>query len=125
MKWLIALFVIVIAVNFIVNLIKEIGRRIAENKKYRCILRESMHKVLELDLERYKLWLGKLEQEYESYRNEKVLLKDKNGKAINICPKCGAYMKIVKWRGDPFLGCSRYPDCRSYRKYDKISQLEI
>jgi hypothetical protein len=31
------------------------------------------------------------------------------------CPKCGSAMKPRNGRNGPFLGCSRYPDCRGTR----------
>jgi DNA topoisomerase-1 len=30
-----------------------------------------------------------------------------------ICEKCGAPMELRYWKGSHFLGCSRYPECRS------------
>ncbi|MGY4707552.1 type I DNA topoisomerase [Candidatus Bipolaricaulota sp. J31] len=29
------------------------------------------------------------------------------------CPKCGAPMEVRIWKGALYLGCSRYPDCRT------------
>jgi ssDNA-binding Zn-finger/Zn-ribbon topoisomerase 1 len=30
----------------------------------------------------------------------------------DICPRCGNPMKVVRWRGKSFMGCSAYPSCR-------------
>ena len=31
------------------------------------------------------------------------------------CPKCGAPMEVRVWKGGLYLGCSRYPECRTTR----------
>ncbi|MCX7750603.1 MAG: topoisomerase DNA-binding C4 zinc finger domain-containing protein, partial [Candidatus Bipolaricaulota bacterium] len=31
------------------------------------------------------------------------------------CPTCGAPMEVRVWRGSLYLGCSRYPECRTTR----------
>ena len=33
----------------------------------------------------------------------------------NICPSCGSKLRIVKWSGKSFVGCTGYPECRYTR----------
>lgn len=107
---------------FISWLIWNISRRIAENIKYHRILRNCIDKVKNIDSTYY---ITEAEKVYELYKTQLIQLKDKKGIPINICPKCGGYMRIVRWRGEPFLGCSNYPNCKSSRKLSKIFELEI
>jgi len=32
-----------------------------------------------------------------------------------LCRRCGRPLRRVKWRGETFMGCSGYPECRSER----------
>lgn len=106
-------------------LIKNIFERLADNKKYNQILRESTEKITRVDLDKYETLIEEYETRYEVYKQKKIRIKNSQGKIINICPKCGSYMKVVKWRGDPFLGCSNYPNCRFPRNLEEIFDLEI
>jgi len=120
------IFLLVIFVLWlIVNLIKVTVQWFAENRKYHIILRESSEKLADVDLETYERLLSELEKFYKSDKRKMVVLKDKMGVSINICPKCGGYMKIVRGRRGPFLGCSNYPNCKSSKNYEAIFDLEI
>lgn len=35
------------------------------------------------------------------------------------CPKCGSRMRLIRWRGKEFYGCSRYPQCHGRRPCSK------
>jgi len=126
--WLITIGVIVsyIILKFIPEIIRSISKNRVENKKYQEILKEVAPKVQNINFELYQNYLMQLEKVYETtYRPHKAILKDKKGSTINICPKCGGYMKIVKgWKGS-FLGCSNYPNCRSARDYSEIFNIEV
>ena len=45
----------------------------------------------------------KLEQEYSSEK----------------CPECGSAMTIKRGRFGPFLGCTKYPDCKGIKRIEK------
>lgn len=126
--WLITIAIIVsyLIFKFIPKIIGTILGRGAENKKYRQMLREYIPRVQNINLEPYQTRLFQLEKLYEmDCRPHKAILKNKKGNTINICPKCGGYMRIVRgWRG-PFLGCSNYPNCRSTRNYSEIFGIKI
>jgi len=120
------IFLLVIFVLWLtVNLIKGLAQWFTENMRYHRILRESADKLADIDLKKYEIQLAEFEKFYESDKRKKIVLKDKMGEAINICPKCGGYMKIVQGRRGTFLGCSSYPNCKSYRKYEAIFNLEV
>lgn len=119
--FLLAIFVLWL----IVNLIKGTVQWFAENRKYHRILRESAEKLADIDLDNYEILLADFEKFYKSDKRKKIVLKDKMGEAINVCPKCGGYMRIVRGRRGPFLGCSNYPNCRSYKNYESIFDMEI
>ena len=121
--WTFLLVIFVLSLG--VNLIKGIVKWFAENRKYHRILRESVEKVDDVDLEKYETILVEFEELYESDKRQMVILKDKEGEVINICPECGEYMRIVQGRWRRFLGCSNDPDCRSYKNYESIFDLEI
>jgi hypothetical protein len=115
-------FILKLILGIVTNFIEQR----AENKKYQGLLKEIMPKVQNVNLEPYQKYLIDLETLYETYySSQKVVLKDKKGNMINICPKCNGYMKIVRWWRGPFLGCSNYPKCRSTRDYSEIFNMEI
>jgi len=80
-------------------------------------MEEDLDRVQEGDLGRGELlrsfyrWFGpKLHTVEESL--------SKGGKPFQAlsdvaCPACGAPMEVRVWRGSLFLGCSRYPECRT------------
>lgn len=105
--------------------IQKLVKFISENIKYGKILKNHMDFVKDIEIRNYEIELGKLEDLWNKYENEKVELKNQNGEIINICEKCGSYMKIVKWRGNPFLGCSNYPHCKSRRSLNELYNLSI
>jgi len=106
-------------------LISHVVQQIAENRKYRKILKESMPKVGHANLLAYERSWQRLQTLFETnYKGERVVLRDNNGKSINICPKCGGYRTVVR-RRKPFLGCSNYPRCVTYGDYNSIFNLEI
>jgi len=96
-----------------------------ENKYYKNILFETMPKINNINLSIYKNRLDKLTNNYKLQLTKKVIIKNNKGIVLNICPKCGGYLKIVRWRGNPFLGCANYPQCKFYRNYDRIFEMEI
>jgi DNA topoisomerase-1 len=54
-----------------------------------------------------------------SFVSEKVQAKiDQGEKQIDgkKCPKCGAKLKVVNGKFGPFIGCSKYPDCKYMEK---------
>lgn len=122
----VAIIILYLILKFTPRIIRSISERRVENKKYQTIFKGAISKVQNVNLELYQKKLSELEKLYETtYKSYKVILKDKKENIINICPKCGGYMRIVKgWKG-PFLGCSNYPDCRSTRDYSEIFNLEI
>ena len=57
-----------------------------------------------------------------NYVDEKTQEKiDAGNKAIEgrKCPKCGGDLKIASGRFGPFIGCSKYPDCKYIEKIAK------
>jgi hypothetical protein len=112
--------------KFIYGIIAKVLKQRAENKKYQGLLKEIIPTIHSINLEPYQNYLLELEKLYEtSYSSHKIILKDKKENEINICPKCGGYMRIVKgWKGK-FLRCSNYPDCRSTRNYSEILSIKF
>jgi ssDNA-binding Zn-finger/Zn-ribbon topoisomerase 1 len=41
----------------------------------------------------------------------------------DFCPKCGNPLKVVKWKGKSFMGCSAYPSCRYTTRLHKKRYL--
>ena len=122
-----SIFLVLVLIGFwlLVALINSIFERLAEIRKYNQILRESIEKIKSVDFEKYEILMDEYETLYDSYKQEKIKIKNSQGRVFNICPKCGSYMKVVKWRGDPFLGCSNYPNCKFPRKLEEIFDLEV
>lgn len=59
----------------------------------------------------------------KNYADEKTQAKiDEGQKAIEgrKCPKCGSDLKIAQGRFGPFIGCSKYPECKYIEKIGKI-----
>jgi len=110
----------------IFGVIKDSIKNRLEKKKYLEILDQNMHKVRNIDISHYQVALEELENLYDkTFGSQKVKIKDINGDVINICPKCGSYMRIVRWKGRRFLGCTFYPNCKSYRNYNEIFKIKI
>jgi len=122
--WLITILTIIF--YLILKFIPKIIDKYREKKKYYEILKELIPKIKNINLNQYQNTLSQLENLYETtYRSQKVKLEDKDGNAINICPKCGGYMRIIRWQGRKFLGCSNYPNCRFPRDYNEIFKIRI
>ena len=122
MKFLIAIFILWLTFYLVLIIVESIQKY----KQYRKKLKKSIHKVKNIDLALYQTSLEELEKLYETtFKTKKVVLRDKKGSVINICPKRGGYMRIVRWGRKPFLGCSNYPSCSSYKNYNKIFDLKV
>lgn len=127
--WLITISLIIF--YLILQFIPKIINNYREEKRYHKILKELMPKVKNINLKPYQSTLSYLENIYKTTYYEttykyKVRLEDKDGNAINICPKCGEYMCIRRgWWRDPFLGCTNYPNCRFTRDYEEIFKIKI
>ena len=112
--------------SLIISGIKKIIIKIRENRECLKIFHDTIPKIKSINIKQYEKQLDQFEELWNNtYSHQKIILKDHSGNIINICPKCGSYMKIVRWYKGPFLGCSNYPDCRSYRNYSDIFKLEI
>ena len=76
------------------------------------------------ELEDFKSKLVFFEDQYKNYR---ILLKDKKGQVVNVCPKCQGVYKLVNYprSSEKFLGCSNYPKCRSYGFMKKLKNLDF
>ncbi len=115
---------------FLVSLLGQwighICRSMPEEREYRAVLRESIQKVRGIDLRAYQRQLAQLERLWhEEYKMHKVVLRDKKGKAVSICPKCGNYMKFARKRKRTVLTCVEYPRCSGNRRIPKRLPLEV
>lgn len=123
---IVSFYLIFTFIQFIHERISVVSNRKGEDKKYLEILREITPKLKDIDLDLYQKFLLESEDTYRDiYDRSKVTLKNKEGDVINICPRCGGYMKIVRWREKIFLGCSNYPNCKFTRNYSKIFNIKV
>lgn len=67
----------------------------------------------------------KYTRSYVDEKTQKVI--DEGQKIIDgkKCPNCGGDLKIASGRFGPFIGCSKYPDCKYIEKIKKIDNSEI
>ncbi len=112
-------------VLWIISLIVVAFKGYKENKKYKNILLNNMQKIENIDLYKYESKFNKFTEQYTLFKNQKAIIRNIKGDVLNICPKCNGYLKIVKWKGNPFIGCSNYPNCSFYRKFNRIFEMEI
>jgi len=75
-------------------------------------------------------WQNVLKNFYEPFDKnlseaEKNLQKQKIQQKISseICPKCGNYMIIKDFKRGQFLGCSKYPECKTTLSLDKNGKV--
>jgi hypothetical protein len=121
-----------VLISILVPVAKSIIVKRKENKYYKAILKEYGTQALSTDIDYYFKKAQFFEDRWNNVFNKnKIILKDGYGDTINLCPKCGGYMKIVHYRNDrwyrknKFLGCSNYPDCKSSRDYDDIYKIKF
>ena len=93
-----------------------------ENYKYKRLLGIQKKRVEKINVQDY---ISELDNLNNYYSENKIVLNDNNGNSINICIKCGQSMKVVHHQGSKFLGCSNYPKCHSYKKYDSIFKIKF
>jgi hypothetical protein len=116
---------ILICIYFIPGLVYGLIKWLAQCHRYRDILKRNSLKVKNINVGEYRSGLEECERIFGTYKDSKVILKDRKGTPINICSKCGGYMRVVRgWRGR-FLGCSNYPKCKSSQSCDRIFDMEI
>jgi len=118
---------------FVIILIFRIAGSIYEKKKQKeyKIRLEKYGNFIEDHFEFYKqLDITKLKQDLSNllsaYKSNQIILKDKSGTIVNVCPKCsGTFRKVIARSGNKFLGCSNYPKCRSYGDIERLKDLDI
>lgn len=119
--------VVTIILYFPAKIIWFLKTKIDEYYHYKKLLRESLDKVEKIDVDRYFEMLQEIEEMYRKNfpHSYKIILRDKRGNSINICPICGSYLRIIWGYKGPFLGCTNYPQCRYTRNYKDIFKINV
>lgn len=92
---------------------------------YRDILKNSINKITNVNLEIYNKLEDAYRHAFKEYYAQKIILKDQNGVVINICPKCNNYLRIIHGRRGKFWGCTNFPRCRYTKDFEKEISLEV
>ena len=114
---------IVIFIILILWIFFHIRSRIRQ-KKYESHIHEYFENIKQQEIEKLDMELSDL---IKKYKTNQIILRDKKGNVINICPKCYAtYVPVRSKRSEgKFLGCSNYPRCQSYGDMNKLKNLDI
>jgi hypothetical protein len=115
-------FIYIIIGILLLTVISKLVSKYIDNRKYIKLLGTQMKRVEKINVLDY---LNELDNLNKYFTENKIVLKDNNGSCINICSKCGQSMKVVHHKGKSFLGCSNYPICSSYKKYDNIFKIKF
>ncbi len=93
-------------------------------------LKFTAHMEDELDeIAEAKIEMGQVLDEFYGPFQESLAAAEINMQKVQItsdevCQKCGAPMLVKYSKGEPFLSCSRYPDCKATRPRDGTTRVE-
>ena len=93
-------------------------------------LKFTAHMEDELDeIAEAKIGMGQVLDEFYGPFKDSLAAAEINMQKVQItsdevCQKCGAPMLVKYSKGEPFLSCSRYPDCKATRPRDGTTRVE-